>query len=266
MIKKLFISIIITLIFIVPTQAQFKNLGKVFEKAIDSTVDKVTKKATDMTTDAALELGANKASDQIIKFIDTNNKVVGSNSKYTTRLNSILGDNFQKVENKTLVIKIYDTTEANVITLNNGNIRIYSGMMDILTDEELKALIALQVGHIRTGNVKTNLLKAISGDDIDNMTESQLDKVLSFSGDKIKNILNEITQLPYNREQNKAADNYAKKYLKNNGGSDKEYSQFISKIKTLSLVDLDSNSIDTSDKDVKQASIASSFIKVNCKR
>lgn len=265
--KKLFlVTSIFVVTSIVPAHAQFKNLGKMLEKTVDKTVDKVTKKATDMATDAALEVGANKASDKLIKFLDSSNKLSATNSQYTTRLKNILEDNFQKVENKPLDIKVYETSEANVVTLNNGSIRIYSGMMDILKDEEIRALIAMQAGHIKTGNIRDNLLVAISGDNLDDMTESQLEKVLSLSGSKIKTILNEILQLPYSHAQNKNADNYAKKFLKKNGGSDKDYSNLISKLRRLAQVDLDSKSTDSEDQIVQQASVASSFIKVNSLR
>lgn len=263
-IRKLFFATsLLVAVGTLSVQAQFKNLGKVLEKSVNNAVDKVAKNATDMATDATLEIGANKASDQIIEFMDNNNTIVGSNSKYATRLDSVLAENFKQADSKALDIQIYDTPEANVITLNNGNIRIYSGMMDMLTDEELRSLIALQAGHIEAGNIKTNLLKAVSGDNIDDMTEVQLDKVFSFSGSKIKNILNEILQLPYTREQNASADIYAKKYLKKNGGSESEYSRFISKVRALNRIDLDSKTIDADDEAVKQASIASSFLQVN---
>ncbi|MBK5721452.1 M48 family metalloprotease [Dysgonomonas sp. Marseille-P4677] len=267
MIKKtFFLFFVFAILFTVPANAQFKNLGKALEKAVDGAVNKVTKKATDMATGAALELSVNKVSDQLIKFLDNSNKITGSNDAYTLRLKDVLGDNFKMLENKNLDIKIYNTTEANIITLNNGSIRIYSGMMDILTDFEIQALIALQVGHIKTGNIRNNLLKVVSGNNLDEMTEAQLGKILSFSGDKIKTISNELLLLPYTRDQNKSADNYAKKYLKKNEGNNDAYSQLLSKIRKLAQIDLESNSLDAGDKTVIQAGTASSFIKMNSLR
>lgn len=264
--KQILATLILVAASLAPAQAQFKNLGKILEKTVDKTVDAVTKKATDMATDAALEVGANKASAPIVKFMDSNNKVSADDSEYTTRLKEVLGENFRDVENKPLDIQVYETNEANVVTFNNGSIRIYSGMMDLLSDEELRALIAMQAGHIKTGNVRNNLLVAVSGENIDGMTEAQLEKVFSFSGSKIKTIANEILQLPYSREQNRNADNYAKKFLKRNGGDDSDYSKLISRLRTLTLVDLDSKSLDAEDETVQQASAASSFIKVNSLR
>lgn len=267
MIKKIILAAsLVSMIAVSPAQAQFKNLGKIVEKAVDGAVDKVTKKATDMATDVALKTGANKASDQIIKFMDGNNTITSANDAHTTRLKSVLGNDFTKLDDKMLDIKVYETSEANIITLNNGSIRIYSGMMDMLSDDEIKALIAMQVGHIKSGNIRDNLLKAVSGDKLEDMTETQLDKLLSFSESKIKVIMNELLQLPYTREQNNTADNYAQKFLKNNGGKSNSYSSLTSKIRELSLIDLESKTIDRESEATLQAKAASSFINVNSLR
>lgn len=267
MVKNIILALsLVSVMTVSPVQAQFKSLGKIFEKTVDSAVDKVTKKATDMVSDAALEIGANKASDQIIKFLDNNNTILSGNDAYATRLKTILGGDFTQVENKKLDVKVYNIPEANIVTLNNGSVRIYSGMMDMLTDDEIKALIAMQAGHIKTGSIKENLLKAVSGDNLDEMTETQLDKVLSFSGSKIKSIMNEVLQLPYTREQNRATDNYAKKYLKKNRGDSNSYSNLTLKIRQLTLIDLDSKSVDRESITYIQAEAASAFLKINALR
>lgn len=128
MIKKSFIATLIVAamcLFATPAQAQFKNLGKSLGKA----AKEAGKAAKEMATDAALDMGANKVSDKMIEFMDQNNTLSAEDSEYTTRLKTILGDQFTNVEGKALDIKVYENAEANILTLNNGNIRIYSGMM-----------------------------------------------------------------------------------------------------------------------------------------
>lgn len=265
MIKKSFFATVLVAamcLFASPAQAQFKNLGKSLGKAAKD----AGKAAQDMATDAAMEMGANKVSDKLIEFMDQNNAVSADNSEYTTRLKSILGDKFTDVEGKPLTVKVYESAEANILALNNGNIRIYSGMMDLLSDDEVKALIAMEAGHINSGNVRENLLKVASEDNAGSAASAQLEKMLSFSGDKFGSIANEIIQIPYTEEQNKKADEFAKTFLKSNGGSVDAYSALLSKFRTLSQVDLEAEDVDAEAESTIQATAAAKFIQANSLR
>ena len=265
MIRKSFLATILVAVmcmFATPTQAQFKNLGKSLGKA----AKQAGKAAQNMATDAALEMGANKVSDKIIGFMDQNNTISADDSEYTTRLKTILGDNFTDVEGKALDVKVYETQEANIVTLNNGSIRIYSGMMDMLDDDEIRALIALQAGHINSGNIRNNLLKVASGDNAESAGAAQIEKMLSFSGDKLGSVVNELLQVPYTAAQNKEADKFAKSYLSSNGGDSSAFSSLLSKFQGLSQVDLESDDLDEADETVIQASAASKFIQANSLR
>lgn len=246
-------------VFATPAQAQFKKMGKSLGKVAKD----AGKAAQDMATDAAMEMGANKASDKIIEFMDNNNTVVAEDSDYAKRLKTIVGSNFASVEGKTLDIKVYENEEANVITLNNGSIRLYSGMLDLLDDSEVKALLALQAGQISTGNVRDNLVKAASGESAEGAGAAQMEKMMSFSGDKFGSVVNELLQLPYTAEQNAAADKAAKDYLKKEGGNAEAYTSLLSKIQALGQIDLDADDLDEEDATVIKATAASKFVTVN---
>lgn len=263
MIKKTFFAaLLIAIVCVAPAQAQFKSLGKTLNKVAKD----AGKAAKEMATDAAMELGANKASEQIVKFMDQNNTLSAEDSEYTTRLKTVLGDKFNDADGKALDIKVYENPEANIITLNNGNIRLYSGMMDLLSDDELQALIALQAGHIQSGNIKDNLLKIAGGDNVENATSAQLEKMLSFSGDKIGSIINEILQFPYTQDQNTKADSYAKQLLNTKGLGDEGFSNLIGKINQLANIDLESENLDENDETTAKATVAAKFVQANSLR
>lgn len=262
--KSLFATLLVAAMCVMstPAQAQFKNLGKSLGKAAKD----AGKSAQNMATEAATEMGANKASDKIIEFMDQNNTVLGDDSEYTTRLVAILGDNFKSVDGKELNVKVYENAEANILTLNNGSIRIYSGMMDLLTDDEIKALIALQAAQIKQGNVRENLLKVASGDNAEAAGGAQVEKMLSLSGDKLGSVINELIQYPYTAEQNKKADTYAKTYLEEQGGNADAFSSLLSKFTELQSVDLEDEAADQESEQFIQATAASKFISANLNR
>lgn len=135
-----------------------------------------------------------------------------------------------------------------------------------MSDDEVKALIALQAGHINSGNVRENLLKVASEDNAGSAVGAQLEKMLSFSGDKLGSIINEVIQIPYTAEQNKEADTFAKSFLKSNGGSEEAYSDLMSKFRGLGEVDLEAEEVDAEAESTIQASAAAKFLKANSLR
>lgn len=260
--KSIFATLLVAAMcaFSTPAQAQFKGLGKSLGKSAKD----LGKAAQNMATDAAMEMGANKASDKIVEFMDQNNVVVADDSDYAVRLKSIVGSNFADIDGKALDIKLYENDEANVIALNNGSIRIYTGMLDVLSDDEVQAVIALQAAQINAGNVRDNLLKAATGESAENAGSAQVEKmVASLSVDQIGTIINELVQLPYTQEQNVAADKIAKDYLKKQGGDVDAYSTLVTKIQAVSLVDLEADDLDEEDETVVTAVALSKFANVN---
>lgn len=240
-----------------PASAQFKKLGKGLGKVAKDAGKAVTDAAGDMAEDMA----ANKVSDKVISFLDANNTVADANSEYAKRLDGIIS-NFATGESKTLNYGVYLSNEANVISLNNGSIRLYSGMMDILSDDDLKALIATQIGYIETGATRSNLMKAASGDNAADATASQLEKMLSMTGDNLGTIVNELLQVPYTTAQNTAAEDFAKKYLKSKKISTSILSDLDSKLSSFRAIDLDDEDLDDEDTNVIKAQMLSKFLNV----
>lgn len=213
MTKKLFFATALMAVmctFALPANAQF---GKALKKVGKS----VAKSVGDAAGDMAADMAANKASAKIVEFMDKNNTVVGEDSDYYTRLAGLVGTDYITVDGLSLNYKIYENPEVNIITTADGSIRIYTGMMDMLEDDELLAVIATQIGHLANKDIRDALLKVASEDNATKAGTAQLEKLLSFSGDKMGTVINELLQVPYSDDQNKKADLYAFNLLQEKG-------------------------------------------------
>lgn len=236
-----------------PAQAQFKNLGKSLSKAAKNAGNEVASAAGDMASDMA----ANKVSGKVAEFMDKNNTVSDANSDYSKRLTTLVKDKYTSVDGLTLNYKVYENAEANIIALSEGSIRVYSGMMDILSDDELLAVIATQIGHISNKDVRNNLMKVTSDDNTEKATGAQLEKMLAFSGDKLGSVINELLQVPYSDDQNKAADTYAYNLLKKSGNKTTGLVSALQKFAEMEATDA------TADENGTETSVAAKFIGVN---
>lgn len=257
MFKKLSIgiaAIVAFSFFAQPAQAQLgKKLGKSLEKTAKAAASAVGDVAGEMATDMA----ANKVSEKIANFMDNNNSVAEADNEYFQRLQSILTSGYTSVDGMELNYKVYLNDEANILSLPDGNIRIYSGMMDILEDDELLGVISNQIGHIANKDTRNALLNVATEDNANKAAGNQLEKMLSFSGDKLGSIINELIQVPYTDEQNKAADQYACELMKKNGTSVSALKSALNKFAELESADA------SAEEEGTELSTATKFIGVN---
>ena len=217
----------------VPAQAQLGGVGKSLKGAAKEAAKETQNVAKEAAVDAkdaavaastdavnaAITAAVVDASKKITAFMDSNNTVLGNDTESAKRLNGLVKSNYSSTGNLSLNYKVYQSDEINILALSDGSIRIYSAMMDALTDDELIAVIATQIGHIENKDTQEILIKVINKDNAAGATSAQVDKLLSLSNDKLGSIVNELLQVPYTKEQNKSADNFAFALLKKNGNS-----------------------------------------------
>jgi len=122
---------------------------------------------------------------------DKENKVAPANDKYAQRLAS-LTDKLKKEGGLDLNFKVYLTKDVNANATSDGSIRVYSGLMDMMTDDELFYVIGHEIGHvknedslkqIRTAYYSSGIIKAAgaSSTTIAALTDSQLGDLLHLA-------------------------------------------------------------------------------------
>lgn len=89
------------------------------------------------------------------KASDAQSKIAPPNSAYAKRLAKVMkgfGDmtlNGQKID-----YKVYLTKDVNAWAMGNGCVRVYSGLMDMMNDDELRGVIGHEMGHVALGHSK----------------------------------------------------------------------------------------------------------------
>jgi putative metalloprotease len=95
--------------------------------------------------DVRMEAAAN------IKQMDQKNHVAENNNSYTVRLLRITKP-FKEVNGVPLNFKVYLTDDVNAFAMPDGNVRVFSGLMDQMTDDELLFVIGHEIGHVYHGH------------------------------------------------------------------------------------------------------------------
>lgn len=187
-----------------PASAQF-NLGKAI-----SAGKKAVQAAT--LTDAQMAAYVKESVD----WMDANNPVTPDDDPYTIRLKK-LTDGLNDVDGIPLNFKVYRVIDVNAFACADGSVRVFSSLMDIMSDDELLGIIGHEVGHVAKHHsknaFKTELMTGALKDGIASaggvaaaLTESQLG-ALSES----------LINAKYSQKQEKEADDYGYEFLKSHG-------------------------------------------------
>lgn len=84
-------------------------------------------------------------SQRTVAELDAQNKI--ETGAYLERLKRLMSG-INEVEGIPLNYKVYRTNEVNAFACGDGSIRVYSGLMDVMDDDELMAIIGHEVGHV----------------------------------------------------------------------------------------------------------------------
>jgi len=88
---------------------------------------------------------------------DAENKIAPANSKYSKRLADIGKSLGNQIEGTTVNYKVYITKEVNAFAMANGCVRVYSGLMDLMTDNEVEGILGHEMGHVALGHTKEKM-------------------------------------------------------------------------------------------------------------
>lgn len=119
--------------------------------------------------------------------MDEKNKVAGPESPYARRLYRLTG-NLQRYDGLNLNFKVYLSKEINAFAMADGTVRVYSGLMDVMPDDQVLAVIGHEIGHVKLKHsykqMKEVLLTNVAFDAVSSMgggvgdlTSSQLGKI-----------------------------------------------------------------------------------------
>ncbi|MCI5224106.1 MAG: peptidase M48, partial [Candidatus Electrothrix sp. AR4] len=92
-------------------------------------------------------------------YADKQKRVAPSNSKHARRLRRLVGEH-QREGELLFNYKVYLAQEVNAFAMADGTIRIYSGLMDMLTDGELRFVIGHEMGHVALKHIHKKLQMA----------------------------------------------------------------------------------------------------------
>ncbi|ORM72801.1 metalloprotease [Pantoea wallisii] len=156
-------------------------------------------------------------SDQSCTQMDKDNQVAAASSSYQQRLNKIataLGDNINGVPAN---YKVYMTKDVNAWAMANGCIRVYSGLMDMMTDNEVEGVLGHEMGHVALGHTRKAMQVAFATTAARNAAASVGGVIGSLSQSQLGEMGEKLVNAQFSQTQESQADDYSFDLLKKRG-------------------------------------------------
>ncbi|WP_288708926.1 M48 family metallopeptidase [Alistipes indistinctus] len=203
MIKILIIALVIYLLVVTRARIRLPHPG------LQATVDVL--KAADLSDDEVQRMAA-----QYVRYCDAQNRVAPAGDPYAERLARLTG-RYVAVNGIPLNFKVYKTTAVNAFATADGSIRVFSGLMDRLGDDELMAIVGHEMGHVRNHDTIGAMRKAYLASAARNALGAVGGALGALSASQLGSIAEQYASAQFSQGQETLADDFSFGFLIRNG-------------------------------------------------
>jgi len=203
--KSLLLVVLIAILGFSKTNAQIKLDGKAL-----GAIQKGMAGLTFSDADAA------KLSKATVDKLDKEHIIAGPKDPYTIRLNKIFGKHTSGY-GYTFNYKVYIIKEVNAFATADGSVRVFSGLMDIMDDNELLVVIGHEMGHVVNHDTRDAIKAAYQKEALIEVAASQSKTVATVSDSQLGKIGSMMIDSKHSRKQESEADLFAYDFMKKNG-------------------------------------------------
>lgn len=149
--------------------------------------------------------------------MDSEAQIAPASSEYTKRLNKIaasLGDN---INGTPANYKVYLTKDVNAWAMANGCIRVYSGLMDMMTDNEVEGVLGHEMGHVALGHTRKAMQVAYAATAARGVASAAGGIAATLSQSQLGDLGEKLVNAQFSQTQESQADDYSFDLLKKRG-------------------------------------------------
>lgn len=166
-------------------------------------------------------MGAASVSDSELKSMsmqmrqqeDAASKVEPENSKYTKRLKKVMAA-YTQVNGTPLNYKVYVNPELNANATPDGSIRVYTGLMDAMNDDELRFVLGHEIGHVANGHALKAMRLAYATEAAKHAGAAMNSYVALAADSGLVDVGRQFLHRQYDQNQELDADSYGMNFMK----------------------------------------------------
>ncbi|KEO88706.1 hypothetical protein EH31_14790 [Erythrobacter longus] len=154
--------------------------------------------------------------DQMSTEMDGKNPVAGPNDPYGQRL-AALSQGLESYDGLDLDIKAYLVSDVNAFAMANGTIRIFAGLMDQFTDDEVRYVIGHEIGHVQREHTKKRMQGALQKEAAMSVAGTADSKIGALANSEIGKFFGDVISAQHSQKHEREADDYALEFMQDKG-------------------------------------------------
>lgn len=111
---------------------------------------------------------------------------------------------------------MYLVKDINAFACADGSVRVFSSLMDIMTDEELLAVIGHEIGHVKNQDTKDAMKSAYLKAAALDAASSASGTVATLNDGQVGKMANAFLDASHSKKQESQADTYSYDFMKAN--------------------------------------------------
>ncbi|BDH44663.1 metalloprotease [Salmonella enterica subsp. enterica serovar Choleraesuis] len=148
-------------------------------------------------------------SNQACQDQDSKATIAPASSQYAQRLDKIAAALGNNINGLPVNYKVYETKDVNAFAMANGCVRVYSGLMDLMDDNEVEAVLGHEMGHVALGHVKRGMQVAMSTNAIRSAVASAGGVIGNLSQSQIGALGEKLVNSQFSQRQESEADDFS---------------------------------------------------------
>lgn len=147
---------------------------------------------------------------------DAQNTVLPASDNYSKRLASIMS-RFKNIGSMNVNYAVYKSNTVNAFASGDGSVRVYSGLMDVMDDDEVFAVIGHELGHVKNKDTRDAYRNAYLIVAARYGIAAFSDRAGAISQGFLGDLGQQLAQNAYSRKQEYEADDEALQFCVDNG-------------------------------------------------
>lgn len=159
-----------------------------------------------------------QVADEACAKMDSEAQIAPASSPYSQRLDKISTALGNPLTGTSINYKVYLTEDVNAFAMANGCVRVYSGLMDLMNDNEVEGVLGHEIGHVALGHVKKATQTAYATAAARSaVAASSNSAVAALSQSQLGEIGEALVNAQFSQSQESDADDYSFDLLKKRG-------------------------------------------------
>lgn len=147
-----------------------------------------------------------------VDWMDKNNPVAAADDPYDIRLRK-LTEGITDADGIPLNFKVYKVVDVNAFACPDGSVRVFSSLMDIMSDDELLGIIGHEIGHVILRHSKNGFKEELLTGALKDAVASTGNRAAALTDSQLGTLGSALIGAKYSQKQEREADNCGYDFL-----------------------------------------------------